>query len=91
MLWNTLQQTVELGWDFYGPVLIFAVLVALAVPVWASIGAAAIAMLVWSGALPLSLVGESLFHGIDHFALTAIPLFILTGDVLVRTGSAASF
>jgi tripartite ATP-independent transporter DctM subunit len=91
MLWNTFQQTVELGWDFYGPVLIFAVLVALAVPVWASIGAAAIAMLVWSGALPLSLVGESLFHGIDHFALTAIPLFILTGDVLVRTGLSRKF
>ena len=91
MLWNTLQHTVELGWDFYGPVLIFGVLVALAVPVWASIGAAAIAMLIWSGALPLSLVGESLFHGIDHFALTAIPLFILTGDVLVRTGLSRKF
>ena len=41
-------------------------------------------MLVWSEVLPLSLVGESLFDGIDHFALTAVPLFILTGDVLVR-------
>jgi C4-dicarboxylate transporter, DctM subunit len=26
------------------------------------------------------------FHGIDAFALIAIPLFILTGDVLVRSG-----
>ena len=40
-----------------------------AVPIWASVGAAAIAMLVLSGALPLSLVGESLFDGIDAFAL----------------------
>ena len=87
MLWNQLEsQTVILGWDFYGPVLLFVLLVALAVPVWAAIGSAAILMLVISGALPLSLVGESLFHGIDHFALTAVPLFILTGDVLVRTG-----
>ena len=71
MLWQQLQQqTVELGWEFYGPVLIFVLLVALAVPVWAAIGASAIAMLMISGALPLSLVGESLFHGIDHFALT---------------------
>ncbi len=92
MLWNQLQnQTVELGWDFYGPVLLFVLLVALAVPVWAAIGAAAIVMLLWSGALPLSLVGESLFHGIDHFALTAVPLFILTGDVLVRTGLSRKF
>ncbi len=92
MLWNQLeQQAVELGWDFFGPVLLFVVLVALAVPVWAAIGSAAILMLFWSGALPLSLVGESLFDGIDAFALTAVPLFILTGDVLVRTGLSRKF
>ena len=91
MLFNTLNQTVELGWDFYLPVIMFVVLAALAVPVWASIGMAAITMLVMSGDLPLSLFGESLFHGIDHFALTAVPLFILTGDVLVRTGLSRKF
>ena len=92
MLWNQLQeQSVELGWDFYLPVILFVVLVALAIPVWAAIGTAAIVMLMMSGALPLSLVGESLFHGIDHFALTAVPLFILTGDVLVRTGLSRKF
>ena len=48
-------------------------------------------MLLMSGALPLSLVGESLFDGIDAFALTAVPLFILTGDVLVRTGLSRKF
>lgn len=92
MLWQQMQnQAVILGWDFYVPVIVFVVLIALAVPVWASIGAAAILMLVMSGSLPLSLVGESLFHGIDHFALTAVPLFILTGDVLVRTGLSKKF
>ncbi|MBD3677332.1 MAG: TRAP transporter large permease [Rhodobacteraceae bacterium] len=92
MLWNQLQnQAVELGWDFYVPVMLFVVLVALAVPVWAAIGSAAVLLLVMSGALPLSLVGESLFSGIDKFALTAVPLFILTGDVLVRTGLSRKF
>jgi len=92
MLWQQLQnQAVVLGWDFYVPVLVFIGLIALAVPVWASIGSAAILMLIMSGALPLSLVGESLFQGIDHFALTAVPLFILTGDVLVRTGLSKKF
>ena len=90
-MWNTFSQTVDLGWDFYGPVILFVVLVALAVPIWAAIGSAAIVMLIWSGALPLSLVGESLFDGIDAFALTAVPLFILTGDVLVRTGLSRKF
>ncbi len=86
-MWQQLQQqSVELGWEFYGPVIFLFVLFSLAVPIWAAIGAASIAMLVWSGVVPLSLIGESLFDGIDHFALTAIPLFILTGDVLVRTG-----
>ena len=91
MLWNQQLNAVELGWDFYAPVLIFVVLCALAIPVWAAIGSAAIIMLLMSGALPLSLVGESLFDGIDAFALTAIPLFILTGDVLVRTGLSRKF
>ena len=72
MLWQTLDQTVELGWDFYLPVLIFVGLIALAVPVWAAIGTAAITMLVMSGDLPLSLIGEKLFTGIDAFALTAV-------------------
>ncbi len=91
MLWNTLNQSVELGWDFYLPVLLFVGLIAMAVPVWAAIGTAAITMLVMSGDMPLSAVGESLFTGIDAFALTAVPLFILTGDVLVRTGLSRKF
>ncbi len=92
MMWQQLElQTVILGWDFYLPVIMFVILVALAVPVWASIGSATILMLVMSGALPLSLVGEKLFSGIDAFALTAVPLFILTGDALVRTGLSRKF
>ena len=91
MLWNTLSQTVELGWDFYIPVLLFVGLIALAIPIWAAVGVTAITMLILSGDLPLSLVGESLFDGIDAFALTAVPLFILTGDVLVRAGLSRKF
>lgn len=91
MLWQTLQQSVELGWSFYLPVILFVALCALGVPIWASIGASAVAMMVMSDVLPLALLGESLFDGIDAFALTAVPLFILTGDVLVRTGLSRKF
>ena len=92
MLWNQLEQeAVTIGWDFYGPVLLFVALILLGIPVWAAIGSAAVAMLLVSGVLPMSLLGESLFDGIDHFALTAVPLFILTGDVLVRTGLSKKF
>ena len=92
MLWNQMQQEIpEIGWDFYGPVILFVFLIAIGIPIWAAIGASAIAMLWVSGVLPLSLFGESLFDGIDAFALTAVPLFILTGDVLVRTGLSRKF
>jgi tripartite ATP-independent transporter DctM subunit len=43
-------------------------------------------MLLATGVLPPTLLGEALFDGVDSFALIAVPLFILTGDVLVRTG-----
>ena len=87
MLYQHLQQqTVELGFEFYGPVLFMVLLILLAVPVWAALGIGSVVMLLATGALPISLLGESLFDGIDHFALIAVPLFILTGDVLVRTG-----
>ncbi len=92
MLWQQMEQEAAgIGWDFYGPVLLFVFLIALGVPVWASIGAGAVVMLLVSGVLPMSLFGESLFDGIDAFALTAVPLFILTGDVLVRTGLSRKF
>lgn len=84
-------ESLVLGWSFYGPMLIFIFLTAIGTPIWAGIGATSIALLMWSGALPLSLFGGSLFEGIDHFALTAVPLFILTGDVLVRTGLSQKF
>jgi len=85
------EQVIALGWSFYGPVLIFVALIAVAVPIWVAIGATAIALLLWSGVLPMTLMGGSLFEGIDAFALTAVPLFILTGDVLVRTGLSRKF
>ena len=75
-----------LGWEFYLPLLLAVILIVLAVPVWAVLGVTSISMLYLSGVLPLSLLGEALFDGIDAFALIAVPLFILTGDVLVRTG-----
>ncbi len=82
------QDTFELvlGWQFWVPLIFAVIMIALAVPVWAVLGVTSISMLYLSGALPLSLVGEALFDGIDAFALIAVPLFILTGDVLVRTG-----
>lgn len=78
--------SLELGWDIMLPVLGMVILLGFAVPVWVTLGFGAIGLLVFTDVLPLSLFGESLFQGIDAFALIAIPLYILTGDVLVRSG-----
>lgn len=61
-------------------------LLALGVPFWVAMGLGTVAMLASTGVLPLTLVGEALFEGVDSFALIAIPLFILTGDAMVRSG-----
>ena len=68
--------------------LLVLVLLALAVPFWVALGLGTIALLLGTGAMPLSLLGEALFQGVDSFALIAIPLFVLTGDVMVRSGLA---
>ena len=47
MLWQQMQQqTVDLGWEFYGPVMMMVALIALAVPVWAALGIGSVVMLV---------------------------------------------
>ncbi len=76
----------SLGWEFYVPLFLAVFMIVAGVPVCAALGVASIGMLHLSGVLPLSLLGEALIDGIDAFALIAVPLFILTGDVLVRTG-----
>ena len=63
------------------------VLMVLAIPFWVTLGLGTVAILLSTGALPLTLLGEGLFEGVDSFALIAIPLFILTGDVMVAAGS----
>ncbi|MEW5708758.1 MAG: TRAP transporter large permease [Pseudomonadota bacterium] len=68
--------------------LLVLLLLALAVPFWVALRLGTVALLLATGALPLSLLGEALFEGVDSFALIAIPLFVLTGDVMVRSGLA---
>jgi len=65
--------------------LLMLVLLALAVPFWVTLGIGTVALLMSTETLPLSLLGDTLFDGVDSFALIAIPLFVLTGDIMVRT------
>ena len=85
-LYGVPEASTELGWAVGLPLLGIVLLLCLAVPVWVALGFGAIGLLVMTDVMPLTLFGEALFAGIDTFALIAIPLFILTGDVLVRSG-----
>jgi len=80
------QEEIVLGWGFFVPLAMMVVLILLAVRIWVVIGVGSFAMLLMTGVLPPTLLGEALFDGVDSFALIAVPLFILTGDILVRTG-----
>ena len=86
MLYQNPGASVEWGWDITGPLLLIVILLGLGIPMWVSMGIGVSLLLFLTGTLPLALIGETLFEGIDAFALIAVPLFILTGDALVRSG-----
>lgn len=86
MLYGMLNAVPELGWELYVALGIIFALLVLTVPIWVSIGMGTLFLLYMTDVLPLALMGEAVFDGIDSFSLIAVPLFILTGDVLVRSG-----
>ena len=65
---------------------VFVLMVALNVPIAASLGLAAIASIVFSKSVPLIVVGQKLFASIDSFPLMAIPFFMIAGNLMERGG-----
>lgn len=59
------------------------------VPVFVAIGLGSILIIVWTdNTFMLPNLGQSSFEGINAFAFLAIPLYILTGDIISRSGLA---
>lgn len=63
-----------------------AILFLLGVPIAVSIGLASVIGIETQGRLPLLLVAQRMFTGIDSFPLMAIPLFILAGNLMSAGG-----
>ena len=63
-----------------------AILFILGVPVAVAIGLASVIGIEAHGSLPLLLVAQRMFTGIDSFPLMAIPLFILAGNLMSAGG-----
>lgn len=68
--------------------LLIIVLFAFGVPVVLCMGVWAVSVLYFTEVMPLMNIGQGAFFGLSSFALLAMPLFILTGD-LVREGGIA--
>lgn len=60
---------------------VFLVLLVLGSPIAIAIGAST-ATALWAGGISLMVLPQRLFAGIDSFALLAVPLFILAGDLM---------
>lgn len=63
-------------------------LMALGVYIFAAMGLSALAIIIARG-IPLTLLPQTMVGGVDAFSLLAIPFYMLTGDVMNRSGITA--
>ncbi len=57
----------------------------LSVPVGFSIGISTVAFVLSKGTVPLSIIPQRMVEGVDSFPLMALPLFILSGEVMAMS------
>jgi C4-dicarboxylate transporter, DctM subunit len=62
---------------------LFVVFLLMGIPVASVIGAATMTALNLSG-MPLMVVPQQMFSGINSFALVAVPMFVLAGDIMAQ-------
>ena len=62
---------------------LFFLFMLIGVPIALSIGASTMAALYFQG-VPLMVVTQQMFQGINSFALVAVPMFILAGDLMAQ-------
>lgn len=63
----------------------FCGLIALSIPIGVSVGLASTLALAYKGEMPLTLIAQKMFTGLDSFPLLAVPFFILAG-LFMETG-----
>jgi C4-dicarboxylate transporter DctM subunit len=55
-------------------------------PIAFAMGAGSLAALLWSGSIPLTILTQRMFVGLDSWLLMAIPLFMLAGQLMMSGG-----
>lgn len=66
-------------------IIAFVVFIVIGVPVSFSLGASCLLFLVQKG-IPIGLISQRMFTGLDSFPFLAIPFFVLSGELMARTG-----
>ena len=61
---------------------LFALFMCMGVPIAHAMGLAAALALLWEGQIPILQLSQSFYQSIDGFALLAVPLFILAGELM---------
>ena len=55
---------------------------AIGFPLFAVLGVGSLSLILWTGQYSVSVLGEAPFQAMDNWALLAMPLFILSGDIV---------
>jgi C4-dicarboxylate transporter DctM subunit len=67
----------------------FCGLMAVSVPIGISMGLASMAAILYKGGMPLTILAQKMFTGLDSFPLLAVPFFILAGCFMETGGISA--
>lgn len=65
--------------------LVFVLAMAIGIPIAFVLGLSSLYYFVFLGNIPLSMIGQKMFSGIDNYVLLAIPFFILAGELMNRS------
>ena len=65
--------------------IVFVLAMAIGIPIAFVLGASSLYYFVVLGNIPLSMIGQKMFSGIDNYVLLAIPFFILAGELMNRS------
>ncbi len=66
-------------------ILVFVVLLVIGVPIAFILGGASLYYFLFIGNIPMSMIGQKLYSGLDNYVLLAIPFFILAGELMNRS------
>ena len=70
-------------------ILVFTLLAAVGMPMGFAMGLGAAAAILYKGTLPLEIIIQRMFGGVDSFPLLAVPFFIMAGSLMDTGGIAA--